>query len=236
MWIINNFKKAKKAKVRSYVRGYNILRKRDNLSYISNIKEKLSKITENGENFDILNSNPEDICLQQFLVQRLLGLDFNKQLLSAIANESKTFHYSLPLEWRKVLQTEGFNSVSVKNSILWNIFKTKWYFVGVATGLIEFFKLFSFKKGIKGEYAYFVNLSRNNIEFNQKFKSLNVLQWFSKQDELNDLNIFLTFVLICLAILSLALAIASSLWKPISLPAFFFALPTSEIASATKGT
>jgi polysaccharide biosynthesis PFTS motif protein len=190
MWIINNYKKAKKAKVRSYVRGYNILRKRDNLSYISNIKEKLSKITENGENFDILNSSPEDICLQQFLVQRLLGLDFNKQLLSAIANESKIFVYPLPLEWRKIIQKEGLDSVSVKNSILWNLFKIKWYLIGLATGLIEIFNFFSIKKERNGEYAYFVNLSRNNIEFNQKFKSLNVLQWFSKQDELNDLKIF----------------------------------------------
>lgn len=190
MFILKTCKKLKKTKVRSYIRGYNILKGKDSLSYISYIKEKLSKITVNGENFDILNSSPEDICLQQFLVQRLLGIDFNKQLLSAIAQESKIFYSPLPLEWRKVLEKEGLNSISVKNSILWKLFKTKWYLIGVTTGLIEILYLFTFKNYKKGYSVYFVNLTRNNIEFNQHSKSLNVLQWFSKQDELNDVNIF----------------------------------------------
>ena len=186
MWIINNYKKAKKAKVRSYVRGYNILKKRDNLSYISNIKEKLSKITENGENFDILNSNPEDICLQQFLVQRLLGLDFNKQLLSAIAHKSKTFHYPLPLEWRKVLEKEGLNSISTKNIVLWEIFKLRCLFSGIYRGFSELTNFFKPENLIKDNYVYFVDLKVNNVQRNKNKYSSNILEWFSIQKEAND--------------------------------------------------
>ena len=73
-------KNIRRAKIRSYMRGYIYLDKNQKTEYIDCVKRKLSMTTIENKKFDSFSENPEEICLQQFLIYRLLDNNFNVEI------------------------------------------------------------------------------------------------------------------------------------------------------------
>ena len=79
----------KKSKIRSYIRSYNLLSKKDRLNYITILRDLLANHPVNAKDIESILNSKNDICLHQFLVYRLINFNFNKSLLIAISDPKK---------------------------------------------------------------------------------------------------------------------------------------------------
>ena len=116
MLFTNSFFKYKTNKLRNVSKGYRILKSTNRLDFIDNLKIKLTNTLIdtriNKTNFIKIDSNivPLEICVRQFILQRFIGIDFNKEILATIADKKKKFVYPLPKEWLNILQLNGINT------------------------------------------------------------------------------------------------------------------------------
>ena len=90
-------KKEKKARIRSYIRGYNILIKEGRTEFIGNLRNELADNPINGKDLNEIFRCNKKTCFHQFLVYRLIDLKFNKALLAAVANPKKKFIIPCPI-------------------------------------------------------------------------------------------------------------------------------------------
>ena len=183
------FKKKKKAVIRKYMRSYNLLIKEEKTELITQIKNLLADypITEGSLQNNFKSS--KNTCLHQFLVHRLLGIEFNKAILSSIIHPQKKIYYPLPWQWRKLLVEQGFTVPILTNQVLWFNFNIKWFLVGIASGFIELLgslKRYRLKTG--PSTVFFHNLYPGNLVHNDSKKSLNILEWFCDQEEASDID------------------------------------------------
>ena len=161
--MVNFFKRKRKSHIRSYMRGYQYLKKQGKLAYLNQIKCLLAdeiiikkyKETEFTQN--------ELICLKQFIVFRILNSKFNESLLSAISRSNKELKFHLPKKFRVLLEQEGFKVLTISNQFRWIIFCFKWYLIGIFSGLIELMKIFTSNPYPEKDFIYFDNLSKNNL-------------------------------------------------------------------------
>jgi len=166
------------------MRGYNFLSKNDNLEFIARVKNSMANSPISKTDLNALFSNPESICLHQFLVYRLLNTEFNKALQSALVHPKKEIFYPLPHNWRLILSEEGIKSNTTYNSFLWHLFQFKWYLFGVATLLIECWRMIKPLRLPKGDYVYFENLTKNNLPPKKGWSSQNnIIEWFLARPE-----------------------------------------------------
>jgi polysaccharide biosynthesis PFTS motif protein len=166
------------------MRGYNFLSKNDNLEFIAQVKNSMANSPISKTDLNALFSNPESICLHQFLVYRLLNTEFNKALQTALVHPKKEIFYPLPPNWRLILLKEGIKSNTTYNSFLWHLFQFKWYLFGVATLLIEFWRMFKPFYFPKGKYVYFENLTKNNLPPKiGRSSGNNIIEWYIARRE-----------------------------------------------------
>ena len=117
------FKKYKKKRIRSQLRGYNYLKSKGKLDYLNKLKLEIvsQKIFTNKNTFPFFsyffNTSLQtfEISLKQYLYIRLLNLDFNKEILISIGKNKSKIYYPLPKKWRLVLEKNGFTY----NFIMW---------------------------------------------------------------------------------------------------------------------
>ena len=100
--MITFFKKRKKARIRNLVRGYEKLKKNDSLNFVNHIKTELSNTPIGIGTSKKISENSFEICLHQFLFNRLLNLNFNSQLISVFSEKNKKLKYPLPNSWIKI--------------------------------------------------------------------------------------------------------------------------------------
>mgnify|MGYP006096438499 CR=1 FL=1 len=175
--ILSWINKKKKSSIRAYIRGYNKLLKEGNPEYIDQLKKKLSHTTLDNKKFDIFSLNPEEVCLQQFLIYRTLNTSFNTEILKSL-NKETTLNLTIPYSWRLLLEEEGFKANTLKNHLNWKLFQFKWLFYSVYEGLSFFFKSFR-EKLIDDNYVYFHDLSSKNFPGSSKsLSSYNLINWF----------------------------------------------------------
>ncbi|RPG56609.1 MAG: polysaccharide biosynthesis PFTS motif protein [Flavobacteriales bacterium TMED96] len=175
--IKNWIKKRRRADLRSYMRGYIHLDKNNNTEYIDCLKRRLSETTIENKKFNSASKNPEEICLQQFLVYRLLDKNFNIEILKSLKKKS-ALNLNLPLSWRLLLEDEGFKVNTSKNKLNWLSFQLKWFIYGTLTGLKEVTKSFN-NNLVNIEYVYFYDLSPKNFPISENdTESKNIVRWF----------------------------------------------------------
>ena len=188
--ITNWIKKRKKARIRSYIRGYNTLIKENRTDFVGSLRNELADNPINGEDLNEIFRSNKKTCFHQFLVYRLINVKFNKALLAAIANPRNEIYYPLPYLWRKKLMDTGFKVPKIYNNLLWFKFNLKWYLVGFVTGIIEIYNVALSKKSRTGKgAAFFNNLYPGNLLKNPNYNSENILEWFSSQEEAKPVNI-----------------------------------------------
>ncbi|MDB9823856.1 polysaccharide biosynthesis PFTS motif protein [Flavobacteriaceae bacterium] len=183
-WLLNKIKLHKRAKIRAYMRGYIHLKKNDNLEFIACVKNTMANSPISNTDLSELSSDPESICLHQFLVYRLLNNEFNMALQTALMHPHKEIYYPLPSKWRLILEKEGIKANTFYNRVVWFQFQIKWYLFGVATLLIECWRMIKPFRLPKGDYVYFENLTKNNLPPKKGWSSQNnIIEWFLSRPE-----------------------------------------------------
>jgi polysaccharide biosynthesis PFTS motif protein len=179
-----------RAKLRNAMRGYQILNKERKLGAVTRIKNDLCNTKLNCQkktsSLDIFGAGKEssELILRQFLMERLLGIDFNKNLLAAISDPKNEIECPLPLEWRNVLASKGFKVNTAKNKFRWRKFVFKNLFYGIATILIQSIKNIKESLTLSSRpienYAYFHSLSPGNIPTpnQENYIGHNVIYWY----------------------------------------------------------
>ena len=181
---MNWFKTGRKAKIRRYMRGYNRLLKEDRPEYIAKIRNEIANYPITGESTQKIFKSNINICYHQFLMYRLINLNFNKAILEAIVDPKNRVYYPLPYLWRTILIKEGFKVPVLMNTILWIKFNLKWFFFGLAEGLLLIINLSNNKNSGKGSSSvFFENLTPENLIKNPNKYSKNIVEWFTDQEE-----------------------------------------------------
>ena len=152
------------------VRGHKKLKKQKKEKFIKQIKDDLS-------NAKVLPTNDKssifEIQIKQFLISRLLGISFEKAILSHIGSK-KPFLYPLPKMWRLKLKNYDI-SVSFFSGIYFTLFCFAWFIFGLLSSFLLFYEsaknsLIS-SKNIHQSFSFFSNLYDINFA-NHKKKSL----------------------------------------------------------------
>ena len=187
--MFNWFKKRKNLTKASYVIGYNKLLQENRPEYVAQLRNELADNTLNGMPLNFTFNSPKQICFHQFLVYRLINLEFNKAILTAINHPKRNIYYPLPSLWREILKKRGFQVPIIYNSFLWIKFNIKWYFVGIATGILVFFRI-SFRSDMKGKEnaVFFENLYPNNLIQSKDKNAQTILGWYSLQEEAKSIQ------------------------------------------------
>ena len=182
--MLNRFKKRKILTTYSHVNGYNQLLRENRPEYIAQLRNDLANNTLNGVPLKTALNSPKQICFHQFLVYRLINFKFNIAILSAINHPEKKVYFPLPRLWREILRKKGFRVPGIYSAIVWINFNIKWYFVGIATGILEFFRIsYGTKIGENQNAAFFENLYPNNLVQSKDKNAQTILDWFCIQEE-----------------------------------------------------
>jgi len=93
--MFNWFKKRKNLTKASYVIGYNKLLQENRPEYVAQLRNELADNTLNGMPLNFTFNSPKQICFHQFLVYRLINLEFNKAILTELIIQKGTYiiHY-----------------------------------------------------------------------------------------------------------------------------------------------
>ena len=187
---LNWFKIKHKSKIRSVIRGYDTLNYENRVEFISQLKNQIADKPLNGKTIDENHHSNLMTCYHQFLIYRLININLNRALLSAIGTPSKKVYYPLPKLWRQILVDNGFNIPFFWNQILWIKFNLKWYLIGLMTGILEILNFEIYTRDFNNKNSvYFDNLYPNNFAQNNNKFSLNILEWFCNQKESENIRI-----------------------------------------------
>ena len=200
------FKKYKKKRIRSQLRGYNYLKSKGKLDYLNKLKLEIvsQKIFTNKNTFPFFsyffNTSLQtfEISLKQYLYIRLLNLDFNKEILISIGKNKSKIYYPLPKKWRLVLEKNGFKADFLINKIYWNLYVFTIFSYGLLNSLLFFLKSITnfFSLNFKNKLInsiYFHDLSFLNLPFNNN--SDNIISWYNTIN--SDQNISYTHSVNC---------------------------------------
>ncbi len=189
-FIVNFFlKKQKRRVLRRMMRGYEILRKSQKLDLLIKIKEELTNLNfDQAEKYSSKlifgTGNPKaELITRQFLITRLLGVDFNKHVLIALSHPEHELSYPLPPEWRKVIEQYGLKTQTFINRLYWlgyKLFFILFGFLNVASLLYLSIKSL-LKKEVKHatSSAYFYALTEKNLPNpNMNGVSQDIVSWY----------------------------------------------------------
>ncbi len=157
---------------RSIMRGYDILKKSNRLSLIDNVRNRITEQALNPSTKEITILKNEvavrdhQVVIQQYLIEQLLTLSFNKSVLFTVATGKKLV-YPLPSSWQNILSENDIKP----NCFICTVLFYKYIFTNGLAGCAEFLwqTLRSFKRSIKvaysdlGEYVFFEALQPSNL-------------------------------------------------------------------------
>ncbi len=185
------FKRRNRSQLMQMMRGYRILRSSNRLDLLINLKEDITNVSlSSPPNYPRLfffgaGHQFAELSVKQFMLHRLLGIDFNKELLRALNRPDLEIYYPLPPEWRLVIEKYGFKTNTISNSIRWFGYKVLFFGYGLVT------VAFSMLMGIKGLFkatselhknsAYFHGLTNKNLPNSTILEvSHDIISWYSK--------------------------------------------------------
>ena len=183
------FKRFKRNKIRKMMRDYRALKKVGELDRISHVKQLLTTQPLgilNKEYSPLIFGNYKKIgepILKQYLLTEFSGINFNYFLLESLNAKNKLSAYPLPLQWRIILEQNGFNIDRFKSAILWHCQIFRYFTYGIykiAYILYEGILLNNSTKVVQKPYAYFSNLNSSCIPPKNDLKSKNIINWYLK--------------------------------------------------------
>ena len=188
----------KKSNIRKMMRGYRILKERNELDLLSKVKYDISCLRLNPKNHFLLNQfsdslsiNNFEIILRQYLIVRFANISFNINLLISVNNKKRLLIHPMPIEWRDLLESYGFRCSTFYNKLIWNFYLFLYFIHGIyKTSLYFIYGLFILvcnkqnNNKLKNS-IYFANLEKNNFSFVKKKKN-GVISWF--QSYFSDKN------------------------------------------------
>jgi polysaccharide biosynthesis PFTS motif protein len=170
------------------MRGYQILKETDRLDFFIKVKDEITNLPlsqpNNYPDKGIFGAGyaTAELSVRQFLISRLLGFDFNKQLLIALCHPKRRFVYPLPREWRIIIEKYGFKTQTFKNRYYWLGYKLFFYLFGLFTMVsIIYHSLKSLIKEerFKNRGVYFHGLSGKNLPSRNEFgPSQDIISWY----------------------------------------------------------
>ena len=92
------------------MRGYNILKNKNDLYSIPLFRKKIgstflhSQVNHSCQTFFGSSNSNLELTLRQFLLTKLIGIDFNMKLISSFAKPNRRILYPIPKEWRVLLE------------------------------------------------------------------------------------------------------------------------------------
>ena len=175
-------------------KGYSILKNKNDLDYLAHLSNLLSKtIIESKFNFFGIDKMHLKKCGMQFLVQHILGFNFNKSILIAIGNKDKLMRFGLPQSWLETLgKNKSLKAETLENKIKWVFTILKWYAHGniiiINTFLKGFFKIT--KNTSRKNFIYFDDLTPKSVSNNFKNDSKTIIDWHLKNFNFNKYDIY----------------------------------------------
>lgn len=194
----NFFKKRKRSRLRSIIRGHHKLKKSGELSKLADLKRLLSDQKLNissdlcssfimGESID---ASLKEVSIRQYLLLRIGAYKLNEALLFKVSNPNKKIISPMPKEWRKILNENGFTVANKRSAILWQIY----LFMLIGYSFLKFLLILSrsvwnFRKEHNKDtpYVYFANLTKGNLPKKKDGKqSYDILSWYIKYSAPNN--------------------------------------------------
>ena len=139
-----------------------------------------------------------EIVLRQYLLLRIGGINLNRALLLAAGKNDGKVIFTLPPQWIKVIEKNGFKVNLVASNILWAGYTLLAYFYGLLIiGKIYISSLISKRLPPRREtlssYVYFHGLSVNNIpHVSSNSNSYDIISWYTqwqgKRPEINEIH------------------------------------------------
>ncbi len=182
-------KKHKIRRIKKIMRGYSYLRNINQLDLITKIKDSISRVNFNDSFNSYSNivfgkqTNNAFIIVNQYLFNRIGGLNFNSAILYYFGNSNSPIIYPLPLHWQKVLTDYNIKVDKFKSLILWYILVIFLFGYGILVFTKFFFRNVQeiFKKSyIKhSDFVYFENLNLSNIPSDVNIiNHKNIISWY----------------------------------------------------------
>jgi polysaccharide biosynthesis PFTS motif protein len=180
-------------------RGYEKIKKNNKLELIDELKNQLTntKLFKKNSTFSCLNTNSIGIDLEiiarQFILNRYVGISFNREILKVFSNSNYKFCLPIPLIWLKVLSNNG-----VRVNYIFSL--SIWY--------IEMLKLFAYssyeilrqcKRSLisifnnelkKSTYVYFDSLTESNLPSINSTNNYGIISWYLKWKNENTVDYF----------------------------------------------
>ncbi|MCZ2473331.1 polysaccharide biosynthesis PFTS motif protein [Aquirufa ecclesiirivi] len=170
------------------MRGYRQLKSENRLDFILQLKFNISNtaISSVGKNpaqwvFGAGGDSAE-LIVRQYLVSRLLELNFNKEILYCFGDQQRAFSYPLPPSWLQIVKNSG-----IKVNFFTSFLKFRWYvFTCFIGGFAVFGKhLLSCIQEIRKPnhtqakpYVYFDGLVASNIPKSNSKPSYDIISWY----------------------------------------------------------
>jgi polysaccharide biosynthesis PFTS motif protein len=189
MLLLKFFSKKKASVILRANRGYEILKKKNNLELIDDLKTLLSntKLFDNSAScISIKNIYSTEINLEkstrQYILSRYVGGDFTLQILKSISNEDCKFCAPLPYKWLRVLTKSGIRVSYINSLLLWyyELFKHLAYSIYEILNQCKKFILSRFKNSFdyNKSYIYFDSLLESNLPFEGISNKYGILTWY----------------------------------------------------------
>ncbi len=169
------------------MRGYEILRKSQSLDLLINIKEELTNLPlEQPKKYScklIFGAGypKAELITRQYLITRLMGIDFNKQVLIALCHRDRKLVYPIPKEWRIVIEKYGLRTLNLENRLYWFGYKLFFILFGLFNVASMLYHSITglFQKDLRDftDTAYFHALSKHNLP-NPNGISQDIVSWY----------------------------------------------------------
>ena len=169
------------------MRGYNNLIIKNELYFLSKIKDELiSKSifqqTFYSKYFFGASNKVAPLVLKQYLAERVLNTNFNKNILTAIGCKNKILKHPLPKEWTSILNEYGFKAITGSNKLNWFLFKFYYWFLGLSYIFLSIFRSIKISINLKKvkHFSYFNSLDHKCFPSENSYNkdSHDIISWY----------------------------------------------------------
>ncbi len=187
-----------KSNFRKISKGYRFLKDLNQLDFLDNLKILLTntslstKIT--SSKFIKIDSEAVslEVSVRQYIIQRFIGINFNKEVLLCLADKNKKFTYTLPPEWQNSVIDSGIKVNKFACSFLWTIEMVRLWIYACYEVVRQ--SLNSLKFLIKRDteknktFVYFDGLAESNIPDRSGTYEYGIMSWYLKHFDSNKID------------------------------------------------
>ena len=169
------------------MRGYRRLKQSGRLDKIAVVKQALTvhALDLSRRSFSSMvmgcGAASGEIIVRQYLLVRLGGINLNRALLLASADEFGSVVFPLPREWRDLLERHGFKVAHSRSALLWQLYVAALLCYGMLKiGMTVFARAIPRKcAGAESRrYVYFTDLGPGNLpKIRDGLQSHDVISW-----------------------------------------------------------